>query len=214
MRIGIDIDDTISNTNDCLIKQAIIYDKQFAKGRGFKDPEAYSLMEMFYWSVLDVDGFFKWFKRGNYYLTFEPIEQACEILQKLTEDGHEIILITKRTNNLKNRNLTKKWLKKYGFKYQGLYLGCDKKGELCQALNIDLFIDNDKYNCLDAVEYNIPCILKGTKYNQIETKNKKDSVKHDSKTKKDSKKPKESYPFKRIESWEDIYKYIKKTYYK
>ncbi len=187
MRIGIDIDDTISNTNDKLVEEAVKYDKQYVKGRGFKNKDAYSFMEMFYWTVIDVDSFYKIAHKGNFYSTVEPIPNAAECITKLYEQGDEIIFITKRKNTIKNRHITKKWLKKYGFKYHKLILGGDKKGQICEDNDIDIFVDNDKYNIIDAEESNVKCILRGTKYNKKEKS------------------------FTRIEDWPDIYNYIEEV---
>lgn len=184
MRLGIDIDDTISNTSGKMVEEALKYDKQYVKGRGFKDPNEYSFMRMFYWTVLDVEGFNCLIRKSNFYATVEPIPDAAECIKKLYESGDEIILITKRKNSIKNRHMTKKWLKKYGFKYHKLILGGDRKGQICEELGIDLFIDNDKNNIIEAMESNVDCVLRGTKYNKKE---------------KD---------FHRIEDWVDIYTYI------
>ena len=118
MRIGIDIDDTISKTNEKLIEVALEYDRQRVKGKGFKDPDAYSFMEMFYWNVVDVDTFLKTFRSGNYFLELEPVTGAVEYINKLYDEGNEIFFITRRQNKLKMKMMTKKWLKKNGFKYE------------------------------------------------------------------------------------------------
>ena len=187
MRLGIDIDDTISNTNEKIVEEALKYDKEYVRGRGFKDKDAYSFMEMFYWNVLNVDGFFKKIHKGDFYATVEPIHDASLYIEKLYQAGDEIVFITKRKNTIKNRRMTKKWLKKYGFKYHKLILGADDKSTICDDLDIDIFIDNDKNNIIDAMESNVICILKGTKYNKKYTE------------------------FKRIEEWKDIYNYIEEV---
>lgn len=184
MRLGIDIDDTISNTNEKMVEEALKYDKECVKGRGFKNKDAFSFMEMFYWNVLDVDDFFKRIHKGNFYSLVNPISDAAGYIEKLYQAGDQIIFITKRKNTIKNRRMTKKWLKKYGFKYHKLILGADDKSTICEEYDIDIFIDNDKDNIIDAMESNVDCVLKGTKYNKKYTE------------------------FNRIEDWKDIYSYI------
>ena len=78
MRIGIDIDDTVSKTNEKLIEAAIEYDKKRVKGKGFRNPDAYSFMEMFYWNVMDVDTFMKTFRSGNYFLELEEVKKNSD----------------------------------------------------------------------------------------------------------------------------------------
>ncbi len=185
MKIGIDIDDTVSMTHDKIIKEAYKYDKEHVKGKGFKDPNAYSFMEMFYWTVLDVDGFMKYIRSGSHYSELEPIKGASKVVSKLYDEGNEIIFITRRQNNLKVKMITKKWLKKNGFKFNKLIMGISKKGELCNELGIDLLIDNDIKNIYDALDYKVDGILMGDRYNKDET------------------------DLNRVESWEEVYKYIK-----
>lgn len=184
MRIGIDLDDTVANTNDKLIERALKFDKECVKGRGFKNKDAYTFMEMFYWSVMDVDNFFKVIRSGDFYSTVDPIPKAALYVSKLYDEGNEIYFITRRSSKFKTKHSTKKWLKKYGFKYHKLLLGSIKKGEICAANNINMFIDNDEKNVIDATSRGVDSILKGTIYNKEENK------------------------LNRIEDWEDIYNYI------
>ena len=66
MIIGIDIDDTIAKTNERLISEALEFDKKFVRGKGFKNKKAYSFMEMFYWSVVDVDDFLEHIRNSKF----------------------------------------------------------------------------------------------------------------------------------------------------
>jgi len=185
MRIGIDIDDTISKTNEKLIEVAIEYDKKKVKGKGFKDPDAYSFMEMFYWNVIDVDTFLKTFRSGNYFLELDPVEGAVEYINKLYEEGNEIYFVTRRQNTFKMKSMTKKWLKKNGFKYNKVFYHIKEKGRFGAELGLDYFIDNDEKNVYDAIEYGIKAYLMSTKYNKDVT------------------------DLKRVKSWEEFYNKVK-----
>ncbi len=185
MKIGIDIDDTVSKTNEKLIEVALEYDKKRVKGKGFKNPDAYSFMEMFYWNVVDVDTFLKTFRSGNYFLELEPLEGAVEYINKLKAEGNEIYFITRRQNSLKMKHMTKKWLKKNGFKYDKVFFYIKEKGKFGSELGLDLFIDNDEKNVYDALEYGIKAYLMETKYN------------------------KEVPDLEKVKSWEEFYNRIK-----
>ena len=185
MRIGIDIDDTVSKTNERLIEVALEYDKKRVKGKGFKDPDAYSFMEMFYWNVMDVDTFLKTFRSGNYFLELEPKEDAALYINKLYDEGNEIYFITRRQNTLKMKSMTKKWLKKNGFKYNKIFFYIKDKGKFGSDLELDYFIDNDEKNVYDALEYGVKAYLMDTKYNKNIT------------------------DLERVSSWEEIYNKIK-----
>ena len=166
MRIGIDLDDTVSKTNDYLVKLAYEYDKKFVKGKGFKDKNAYSFMDMFYWTVVDVDNFMEYFRNGKSFLEIEVMENAVESINELKNRGHEIIFITRREDKLRTKSKTKKWLKNNGIKYDKIFFHIKHKGELCEELGVDLFIDNDETNIYEAEAHNIEAILFDSIYNK------------------------------------------------
>ena len=68
MKIGIDIDDTIVNTNEYIIKAAFNYDKLFLKNKGFHNKKSYAFTDMFYWDDDDVRSFFKYYQQEKLYL--------------------------------------------------------------------------------------------------------------------------------------------------
>lgn len=185
MKICVDIDDTISKTNERLMEEAIRYDRECCRGRGFKDKDAYSLMDLFYWNVVELDKFFSIIHTAKFYASLGMVEDANTYVNQLKKDGHEIYFITKRKKTFNISSKTKKWLKDFGFNYNKLVLGVNKKGEKCKELGIDLIIDNDIKNIKDAESYGIKGIVKGTKFNETEN-------------------------HLRIEEWADIYKYISK----
>lgn len=175
MIIGIDIDDTISKTNDKLVEAAYKYDMEHVKGKGFKNKKAYSFMEMFYWNVMDVDRFLETIRNSKFFLEVEPFEDAAEFINKMYDESNKIIFITRRQNTFKVKYMTKKWLKCHGFKYHKLVLGAKNKGEICDGEGVSFFIDNDIKNVLMAKDYNIDAVLMSDKYNVDE--NEVDKVK-------------------------------------
>ena len=166
MRIGIDIDDTVSKTNDYMVKCALEYDKKYVKGKGFKDKNAYSFMDMFYWTVVDASNFLEYIRGGKFFLELEPMDNAIEVINELKNKGHEIVFITRREDKLRTRNKTKKWFKNNGIKYDKIFFHCKHKGELCEDLGVDLFIDNDEANVYEAEAHGIKAILFDSIYNK------------------------------------------------
>jgi len=184
MKIGIDIDDTISKTNEKLIERALEYDEKYVHGKGFKNKDAYSFMEMFYWSVLDVDGFMKTVRKSDFFLSLEAMDGAVEVLNKLHSDGHELILITRRNNSLATKLKTKKWLKQKGFIYDKIYFEAMQKADIGVKEQLDLFIDNDVKNIYEAMDKGIDSLLMSSKYTEKEKKAKK------------------------VNNWQEIYDYV------
>lgn len=184
MRIGIDIDDTVSFTSKRMIEEAKKFDQEFLRGRGIKNKNTNSLIEMFYWDVYDLDRFLDYVRSGDFFLNVEIKEEADKYINKLFDEGHEIYFITRRKNSFRVRKLTKKWLKMNGFKYNKLFFGVKDKGYKCRDLGVDVFIDNDQKNIEEALEFGIDALLMVDEYNKRIRK------------------------LNKVNNWEEIYKYI------
>lgn len=184
MIIGIDIDDTIAKTNISLLEEAFEYDKEHCGGKGFKNKDAYSLREMFYWDDEDVLNFMTYVRDGNLFTEISPIKDSVLYVNKLHDEGNKIYFITRRKNTAHMLKVTMKWLDKYGFKYHKLIMGMSEKGEVCKTENVDLFIDNDIRHVNEVLNQGIDAILMADDYNQ--------DVKD----------------VKRVTSWKEAYDYI------
>mgnify|MGYP003316938722 CR=1 FL=1 len=188
MKIGIDIDDTIAYTNERLIEEAVKYDKEFLKGRGFKDKNAYKFVEMFYWSKDNVQSFFNYVRGTSFFLELEPIPGSKEYINKLYDEGYEIYFITFRTNkNPLVLKMTKEWLKNNGYKYHKLFMRSDDKGVVCKENEVRVFIDNTYEHIVAAEACGVDTILFDTIYN------------------------KDIDGVNRMFTWEEIYNYIKEV---
>lgn len=186
MRIGIDIDDTVALTQDKLLEQAIYYDKEFVEGRGFRNKEAHKFNEKFYWRTENVNAFFDYIADSKMFLDIAPRPDSIEYINKLYDEGHKIIFITRRNKKGSSKGCTKKWLKQNGFKFHKLILDAVDKGEICAKQKIDLFIDDSAVHIYEALEYNIDTFLIDTPRNKKE----------------------KNLP--RIKGWKEIYEYVNK----
>ena len=90
MRIGIDIDDTVSMTNELLIEKALIYDKGHLSSLGFKDSNAYYFTDMFYWTESDAKNYITYFS-ANYSKDTKPIANAKSVINKLYDLGYYMV---------------------------------------------------------------------------------------------------------------------------
>lgn len=148
MRIGIDIDDTVSETEAAFIPFEKEYDK-FLNGKGILYPNK-KYWHKYEWTELQIKEFIK-----KYFLKIleeaYPVLKSQEIISKLKEEGNEIIFITARSDNEDSTHeLTEKWLKKYNFPCDKLIVGAKEKGKICKEENIDIFIDDSSFQCLDV----------------------------------------------------------------
>ena len=186
--IGIDIDNVISNFDDVLLKEFIKEDIN-KRNTGIINNEGY-ITDMFDWSKEEINDFWKKnIERISKEL--DLVENAKYYIDKLSKEGHRIILISGRGKEdyQKPYELTTNWLEEKNITYDKLFLTdnyySDKKAIICQEQDIDLMIDDSSRVYTSCKNNNIKCILFGTRFN----KNKKG--------------------YNRLDSWGKVYNYIK-----
>lgn len=169
MRIGIDIDDTITDTWKYMIP---IYSKVFSK-----EPTILEKSPPYYYSIADsnisVDEYFE--KMRPYYIENimnVPLKpHAKEVINELYNQGHTIILITARGKLYDNPDeVTKAYLTKQGIKYHKLITRASKKDYVCLSEKIDLFIDDSIKHCKSVTNAGIKVLMPDNSYNHEEDK--------------------------------------------
>lgn len=174
MKIGIDIDDTLTNTKEY---QEILwkeyYNNKPKKGFSAKLPEEIN--------EFDVDEYIEIF--WNTYrdqLSFNSSykKDIPEIINKLKKDGHELCIVTSRPQD-RYTNLIeriKDALKENNIKIDIIYTDVREKGTFCKENNIDLLIDDSLKHILSAQNNGLKAILFGenSKYNGLQTNTWKD----------------------------------------
>ena len=184
MNIGIDIDDTITNTYETLIPMiAISYgmniDKLFKKLPSYK--ELSNLPD------------FSSFARKNYERVAKIVplrEGAVEIINKLKKKGHKIIFISSR-NDIDfddSYKTTYDYLTANGIKFDKLIVNASNKAKECVLENIDLFIDDDTMNCKAVKKKGIATL----QMKAIFSKGSKD--------------------IRKVNDWEEVYKIVQEMY--
>lgn len=187
MRIGIDIDNVISNFNEELLKEYIKHDEEI-KGKGMVNKDVY-ITEMFSWTKEEERTFYK-NNIERIAINLKAIEGASKYIKNLKEDGHIIYIISGRDNGEYSDpyKMTIDWLKKYDIVYDKIFLvdayNSHSKTEICLEHNIDVMIDDSKRMCKDIKENGIRALLMDTPYNR------------------------DTEEFERVNSWEEIYSLI------
>lgn len=161
MKIGIDIDDTITNTFKIGMKYAEEFTKNYC-GRTYTDinerlgnikTHRY-WQEIFEWNSEEEEQFLK-----NYYPKIaeemEIKEEVHEIINQLYPKN-EIFFITARLEE--ERVITEELLRKNHIPFHGLCLARPKL-EVCQENGIDIFIDDSYENCKSVSSNNIKTYL-------------------------------------------------------
>ena len=162
MKIGIDIDDTLTSFSDIyyselqkwLLKKGIIKYGENIFSKDVKDIK-FDFKEFWNNCMLDIT------------LNIECKNGASEIINKLLNEGHEVYIITARSNNFFDGYIekTKKWLGKRNINYTDSYFNSNDKLDVMKFLKLDVMIDDNKQVIDNALDLNIKGIIMNTMFN-------------------------------------------------
>ena len=195
MKIGVDIDNVISNFNEALLEEYIKHNEELGYSNEINENADYITRGMFNWAEGEVEAFY----RANIERIVNNLsvkDGAKEYIDKLKDDGHSIYIITGRDNGELSDpyNNTKKWLDGNSIYYDKLILtnaykkDQHGKSEKCIENNVDIMIDDLVHICRDCINYGITTLLMDTPYNKYVN------------------------DIPRVHNWKEIYEYI--TQYK
>ncbi len=183
MRIGVDIDDTITNSWECFIPY---YAKMFNI-----DENTLHKSTPYYYSIKPTISLDEYFERilPIYDEVIPKVtlkENVKEVIDKLYELGHEVIFITARgRGHTDPYSVSKDYLDKHKIKYEKLIVNSGDKSKVCQKEKIDLFIDDSVKHCKATSKLGIEVLMFDAYYNR------------------------DCQEFKHVKSWNEIYEYIK-----
>ncbi len=182
MRIGIDIDDTITDSWNFLIpffseRYDIPAETLKTSFPYFRAVENLMTKEEYFQNIRDLC--------NNEIINAPLREGAYEYINKLYDEGNEIIFITARGIEYDNAyRLTKDYLRKMHIPYSKIIVSAYNKSIPCLEEKIDLFIDDSIVHCKEVAETGIKTLLYETPYNKID-----ETLNH-------------------IKSWKKVYEYI------
>ena len=185
MNIGIDIDDTITETYSTIIPMVAV-----KYGMDLKDllrtKPSYTTLEK---SLINYDRFI-----AEYFPTMAKIvplkPDVIEVLNKLRTEGHKIIFITAR-NRCEYKEpykVSKDYLDRMGVPYDKLIAECHDKGKQAVIEGIDLFIDDNTKNCKAVMDKGVPTIQMECAFTT------------------------QSNGLKRVKNWNEVYDLIQEMY--
>lgn len=184
MRIGVDIDNVLSNFDEVLKEQYLKHDKELG-GSGIVNKDVY-IKHAFNWDYEYERKFY--LDNIEYFASlFKPIKDCNKYIKKLKEEGNEIYIITGRDNGEYRDpyGMTVRWLKENDIYYDKLFLvdayDSHSKTEICLKYKIDVMIDDSKRMCKDIANHGLRAIIMDTLYN------------------------KDAKEFERVYSWKEIY---------
>ena len=183
MKIGIDIDNCISNFDDTLLEEYLKHDKTLRNTGIINDKAKHFSKGMFDWTDEEEKDFY-YANIESFAKKLRPLQDAPLYIQKLKEEGHKIYIISGRNNGEYKDpySLTTEWLQKYNITYDKLILtNKHEKTKVCLENKIDLMIDDNTSICLDLLKNGIKVYKMNTRYDEKEL------------------------PLDRVSTWEELY---------
>lgn len=158
MRIGIDIDNTLTDINDKLTNAAVDYAKilnKYVENTSLQINDIYNngniYQKLFGFTYNELKHFLGTIQE-NITNNAIPRDYCVEIIKKLHNDGNEIYIITARDSEFhENPYLQSEiWLKENDIYYDKLIVNARDKTRICLENDIDLLIDDSISNCLNV----------------------------------------------------------------
>lgn len=154
MRIGIDIDDVITDTSSSIRKYI---DKSEHKNNIYKNIEAVMRGDM---PTQEIKNFYK-DNSINIFRDAKVKENASDVIKSLIDAGNEVFIITSR-GEIKfsgSEELTLEYLKNHNINYTKIIFNCFEKADICMKNGIDLMVDDSVKYCLDIANNHMKSIL-------------------------------------------------------
>lgn len=188
MRIGIDLDGVVFDTEKAFRIYSELYDIEVLKRNSLINNQEVRFQKRYNWSEEEQEDFLKMYHET---ITTETnfMPGAQEVLRLLKQEGHELIIITARGGwNKKMIDITNKRLKESKMDiFDRYYFRTENKAEVCKNENIDVMIDDSYEKCKSISE------------NKIKTVYLKDAPSYNL----------ENEYVKVLYNWGEIYRYIK-----
>lgn len=178
MTIGIDIDDTMTNSTELMLEYAKNY---------FKEADNKKLIEIINSKIEgDLYNFYSKYL-AEMMSKYKLKNNVVEVINRLREKGHKIVIITARGRTIKEGliEVTKDYFNRNNIIVDEIVFRCADKSNVCIKYKIDLMID-DSISVLDKVN---SCGIKTLLFTSIVNKNEKTNI-------------------KRIDDWIKLEKYI------
>ena len=157
MRIGIDIDDTLTDINEELENAALEYATKLGKSQtkdtsNLVDKNDGNIYQAKYGFTYDELKYFLKDIQESVTNKAIPRENAKETISKLRKAGHEVYIVTARDSEFHDNpyKLSKEWLDKNNIEYDKLIVNARNKAQICKEEKIDIFIDDKTSNCTDV----------------------------------------------------------------
>ncbi|MFA6860586.1 MAG: HAD hydrolase-like protein [Clostridia bacterium] len=163
MNIGVDIDDTLTDTTTNLLDDFWLPIFK-AEGLNFKIISNHNYYFLrYYGSKSKMDEL--WEKYYDKFNEIIPIKyNASRVIKLLREEGHKIFIVTARSQNSAEIR-SKYWLKLRNVEYDGFAAFATNKVKDCKIFGITTFVDDAPSNCMDLSNAGIKTFMMTHKTN-------------------------------------------------
>lgn len=147
MRIGVDVDNTITNTMPILKAYCKIYNDEVIKRNLTMNEKGYSTSTLYNWTPEENLVFCNKYLQ-EIVLQADIKENAREIIEKIKNEGNEIYIISARREPtfIDPYETTKKFLDENNIVYDKIIVNCKDKYTYCKQNGIDLIMEDEPQN--------------------------------------------------------------------
>ena len=158
MKIGIDLDGVVLDTEKQFINEAELYDILKLNRNSTKDQSAQWAQDRYKWADDEKNEFIeKYLIEGTKKSHIMP--GAKEVIELLKKDGHELVVITARGHDIPvMKKLAQEMLEKENITFDKYYWETPEKVETAKKENIDLMVEDSLSNCMKLSKENIKSI--------------------------------------------------------
>ena len=158
MKIGIDLDGVVFNTEMLWSTYAELYDCIELNRNSVITKEEPRFQERYDWSDKDKEAFLDKYADIT---EFDMMPGAKQVINMLKEEGHELVVITARgaiSNQKEGASIAAQKLETEGIKFDKYYWKQKEKIDICQMEKIDVMIDDNYHICEAIRDAGIPVI--------------------------------------------------------
>ena len=151
MKIGIDLDGVVFNTEMLWSTYAELYDCIELKRNSVITTNEPRFQERYDWSDKDKEAFLDKYADIT---EFDMMPGAKQVINMLKKDGHELVVITARgaiSNQKEGASIASQKLEDEGIIFDKYYWKQREKLDICQMEKVDIMID-DNYHICEAIQ--------------------------------------------------------------
>jgi len=158
MKIGIDLDGVVFNTEMLWSTYAELYDCIELNKNSVITKEEPRFQERYDWSEEEKNSFLDKYADIT---EFDLMPGAKQVIKMFKEDGHELVVITARgaiSNQKEGASIAARKLEDEGIKFDRYYWKQSEKLDVCKMEKVDVMIDDNYHICETLKEAGIPVI--------------------------------------------------------